>query len=170
MRSAPWVAAVLCAALVTACSAEADEQVASAGSPSSSSSTGSSGTAGSDRSDLTRQQQGQQQVECLREHGLSVPDADKDGEVTYPGDEPGGTWEDKDFDAEAACRHLAPEPTEEEKAKRSPEAQKAFAACMRGKGVDWPDPEEDGSTKFSMDGLSEADAAAEQAAIEACGG
>ncbi|ACZ22435.1 hypothetical protein Sked_25310 [Sanguibacter keddieii DSM 10542] len=139
---------MLCAALLTACGGEADDQVASAGSPSASSSSGTSSTDGSDRGDLTRQQQAQQQADCLRENGLHVGDPDQEGYL-------GATVEDgriSDADraaAYAACEHLAPEQTAEDKTKQSPEAMRAFAVCMRENGIDWPDPNADGSTNVT---------------------
>ncbi|HVF53076.1 MAG TPA: hypothetical protein VNC78_05650 [Actinomycetota bacterium] len=94
-------------------------------------------------------------AECMREHGVEVPDP-----AAAPGDEGGavfigveGEFDEAKFkEADDACRHLLQGAFEEPSAAQMDEfedAAVAFAQCMRDNGVeDHPDPE------FSGDGMA----------------
>lgn len=146
--------AALCAGLLAACGSPDDEQVASVSSPAGAGS--SSGASGQD-SDLSPQERGQRHVECLRENGLDAPDASADGTVSLvvdPAEDDGGEKVDEDdaLRALTACSHLVYEPEGAEDGESwSAEDEKKFTECMRGKGVDWPDPSPDGSSSVTPD-------------------
>jgi hypothetical protein len=100
---------------------------------------------------------------CMREHGVDVPDPrrDPDGMIkiapgggTGPGGGPPPNPEDPKFrKADEACgKHLedgagAPD-REELEANR--DAFVAYARCMRGEGIDMPDPGPDGGLRFRV--------------------
>jgi hypothetical protein len=108
-------------------------------------------TAGSEE----RQQQAQDAMlayaKCMREHGVDMPDP-QSGERGLRFMAPEGVSEEKVREAEEACRkHLESiEPPElsEEQQEEIKEAALAHARCMRGHGIDMPDPTfgEDGRT------------------------
>lgn len=80
--------------------------------------------------------------ECMREHGVDLPDPDP-GQPGLQLRLPPGE------DAQAAaeeCRHLLPnggEPPEADAGQL--ESLRAFTACMRDNGIDMPDPGADGT-------------------------
>lgn len=90
-------------------------------------------------------------ADCMREHGIDVPDPGPDGNLTL-GREVGGDSdidpESGDFqEAEEACSHLLEgalsqieRPDPEEQAEMQ-ERLLAFARCMRDHGIDFPDPQ-----------------------------
>jgi hypothetical protein len=96
-------------------------------------------------STTTGEQDSQQSLvefaECMREHGVDMPDPDADGRMTFrqrPGDEK------KYEDAQRECQDLLPQGEgprlSEEDQQVMQEAALAFAKCMRAEGVDMPDP------------------------------
>lgn len=138
---------VVWTAVLTACSGQDGAQVASVG--------GGAGPASAATGDsaLTPQQKGQRMVECLRENGLPVGDADEEGNMGYL-----DAGADKDpvaataaFTACADVMYQPPLSPEDEARYNSPEAARAFTECMRGKGLDWPDPNPDGSSNVTPD-------------------
>jgi hypothetical protein len=89
-------------------------------------------------------QEGRQFAQCMREHGVDLPDpqpGDK-GRVSLD-----GLDKDKVLGAVDACRDLMP--SGGEKGKLNPdqlEKQRALAVCMRANGVpDFPDPDPNGA-------------------------
>ena len=100
---------------------------------------------------------------CMRKNGVNMPDPqfDSSGRATFGGDRPGSTGGQSlrgnpNFDkARTACRSIrqsvqsffAPTPAQQAQQQK---ALLAFAACMRSKGVNFPDPQFDanGRPKF----------------------
>jgi hypothetical protein len=105
---------------------------------------GGGGSGGDGKSDRERMQEyALNTAECLRRHGIDVPDP-------TPGQDPRALIDKRDVDpqrfdrARRACRQELGEPpgvesgAEEERAVR--EAALRFARCMRAQGIDMPDP------------------------------
>lgn len=122
-------------------------------------------------------------AECLREHGVDVPDPvagekglmlQKDGK----GAAGGGVNLDDPATEEAleACEDevdFKPPEMSAEQEEEMKDNMLAFAQCMREHGVDMPDPEFEGGGKVKMriggpDGAGEIDGPAMEAAQEAC--
>jgi hypothetical protein len=91
-----------------------------------------------------KQERGRQFAQCLRDHGVDVPDPDEDKALVRDG---------ADVDkhrlqaATEACRAFAPadEAKTHELTPAELEQLRQFAQCLRDHGVpDWPDPEPDG--------------------------
>lgn len=86
-------------------------------------------------------------AECMRENGIDFPDPGSGGGLII-GPDSDIDPEDPDFKAaEAECKPILdeaeksmPKPSEEELAKMR-DSMLAFARCMRGEGIDFPDPE-----------------------------
>jgi hypothetical protein len=81
-------------------------------------------------------------AECMREHGVDMPDPDAEGRFTIG---PGSNQNPRKFDeAHRACRDLLPQGQgprlSEEDQQVMQDAALAFAKCMRAEGVDMPDP------------------------------
>lgn len=150
-RRASLTAAVLCLALTASCSAPDDEQVASAGASPTGGTEGASGA-----SSRTPQQQGQLLVECLRENGIEVGDADEHGAIGPVGDDV------PDAEVQSAlnsCSHIDAPAMSTAGGEPVPlEEQKEFAECMRSKGLDWPDPDVNGTPDFDPGDLGVDDA------------
>ncbi|WP_214318539.1 hypothetical protein [Nonomuraea sediminis] len=102
---------------------------------------------------------------CLREHGLTVTQDNDSLIVRGPDPQTGAA-------AEQACKQYAPVVagmTAEEKKKAMDQALK-FTACMRQKGVNMPDPQQDEKGGIKLDppqGIDQ-DAPAVQEAQKAC--
>lgn len=129
-------------------------------------------------------------AECMREHGIDMPDpvmSDGGGVAIQIGGGADGAPLDSDTmdTANAACEHFMkdaagtftpPSPEEQEKMK---EDMLAFSKCMRDHGIDMPDPTFDGDGRVSVQigsaaGTSDGDAPPIDnddfnAASEACG-
>jgi hypothetical protein len=82
-------------------------------------------------------------VQCMREHGVDMPDPDSEGRLTFsqrPNDDP-----QKFQEAQKACQDLLPQGRgprlSEEDQQAFQEAALAFAECMRKEGIDMPDPQ-----------------------------
>jgi hypothetical protein len=102
---------------------------------------------------------------CLRDHGLTVTQNDNQLSVRAPDPAKGAA-------AEQACKQYAPVTggmSAEEKKKAMDQALK-FTACMRQKGVNMPDPQQDekGGVKLDMPQGVDKDSSAVQAAQKAC--
>lgn len=86
-------------------------------------------------------------AKCMRENGIDLPDPGSGGGL-FIGPDSDLHPEDPDFKAaEAECKpildeaeKLMPKPSEEELAKMR-DSMRAFARCMRGEGIDFPDPD-----------------------------
>jgi hypothetical protein len=104
-------------------------------------------------------------AECMREHGIDMPDPERDGEGVRmkAGNEagPGGEGNEEKLEAaHKACEHFMedarkdmPAPSPEEQAEMQ-DRLVAMAECMRGRGYDMPDPEvtEDGGVTMKVNG------------------
>ncbi len=87
-------------------------------------------------------------AECMRKHGVDMPDPEIDDDgVIQIGPNTGADVDPETMkEADEACRDLLPEmeePTEEEKIEMQ-DAFVEFTECMREHGIDMPDPTEDG--------------------------
>jgi hypothetical protein len=125
-------------------------------------------------------------AECMREHGIDMPDPTyeegEDGSVSIGiGGGPGtGSEIDKEefVAAETACRHFMTGVMPAGRGEMSPEDEEkllAFARCMREHGIDMPDPNANGGMIFEAGpgeggkaGIDPTDPEF-QAAQEACG-
>jgi hypothetical protein len=116
-------------------------------------------------------------AECMRDHGVDVGDpqgSEDGGEVIAIGDE--GVDPQEVQEADAACRHLLPEGTDDppdltpQERARIRDQMVRFADCMRGQGIDFPDPEPqgDGGIFFGPGGDLNPDDPEVRAAEEAC--
>ncbi|MEV4621697.1 hypothetical protein AB0J74_23680 [Asanoa sp. NPDC049573] len=120
---------------LTACSGAAKPAVATAG--------GGAATAGPSPSAVSDEERGRRFTECMREHGVDLPDPQPGGKLGASLD---GVDKDKVFAAVDACREFMPNGGAD--AKLDPgqlDRQRAFAECMRANGVpDFPDPDPEG--------------------------
>lgn len=111
-------------------------------------STNGSGSTSSSDSAEDREEQLLRFTECLREHGLDVPDPDSSGRfrIQLRGSEDGP--DETTRAAMEACQEFAPmRGGNLDELRNDPEFQDAqleFAQCMRDHGVDMPDPGENG--------------------------
>ncbi len=90
---------------------------------------------------------------CMRDHGVDMPDPKpgQDGMTRFEGPSGGDEPlldESKFMEADKACRHLmgdaGPPQLSPEDQKQVQDAMLAFARCMRGHGVEMPDPQPGG--------------------------
>ncbi|HTU15948.1 MAG TPA: hypothetical protein VMF31_12210 [Solirubrobacterales bacterium] len=85
-------------------------------------------------------------TECMRENGVDMPDPQPDGSMmmtTESGIDPNS----QEFkDAQEACGQILEDarPEGAERMTEPPEEMLEYAECMRGEGVDFPDPDFDG--------------------------
>lgn len=146
--------------------------LAGCGGDAAGSTNGSGSTNAADQTDTDRQEQMLKFTECLREHGLDVPDPDSNGRFAIPfgGGSRNGP-DQKTREAMEACQDLAPlRGGNLDELRNDPEFQDAqlrFAECMREHGVDVPDPDENGGGGFMIDG-SDVPRETLRAAGEAC--
>jgi hypothetical protein len=103
-------------------------------------------------------------AQCMRDHGVDVPDPQFDGgdggRVTIRGGGPGSGTNKIDEDAfraaNEACRHLIEDAVGDRgNVQISPEDQQKlldYAKCMRDHGIDMPDPRFDGGGGFVIQG------------------
>jgi hypothetical protein len=153
----------LCAVVLGACGGDDD---------------GANASDGSNASDDSQEEAGLRFAECMREHGVDVPDPQPGGGIQLGG--PSGSADvrpsDPAFqDAFEACEdelgdfgpaELSPEEREELE-----ESALRFAQCMRDHGVDVPDPQFDsgpGGGLGILFGGADVDSPAFQEASEAC--
>ncbi|GII57157.1 hypothetical protein Pth03_55460 [Planotetraspora thailandica] len=118
-----------------------------------------------------REEQGRKFAQCMRDHGVDMPDpqADANGRMSLRLDSKGGTA--KIDEAMKACQSLSP--FGDKGRALTPEQQdqaRAFAQCMRDNGVDMPDPDFSGGTvKIGGPGMKiNADDPKFTKAMEAC--
>jgi hypothetical protein len=119
-------------------------------------------------------------AECMREHGIDMPDpqvSDEGGgkfSVGFSAGGPGGDGDNEAFqEANEACRPLLENAIGEGgRPEISPEDEEAmldFARCMREHGIDMPDPGESGMVfQFGGPDGESFDSDAFEAAQEAC--
>ena len=163
MRAAKIAVAAIAPLLMIALAGCADD---------ASGSTNGAGATNSERADA--QDQMLKFTECLREHGLDVPDPDESGRFIVPfgGSRSGNGPDPKTREAMEACQEFAPmRGGDLDELRNDPEFQDAqlrFAQCMREHGIDMPDPGAGGGG--IMIGGKDDNIPQEQmeAAIEAC--
>lgn len=137
LRPAPLaaaVAAVLMTLALVACGGGGDSGgVASLGGSNQGSSTTTTNSSDPEQAALDY-------VRCMREHGVDMPDPTSGGGIrlrVHPGEEA------KVEEAQRACQSImeraAPKLSEEQQSVMQ-DAALAFAKCMRGHGIDMPDP------------------------------
>ncbi len=84
-------------------------------------------------------------AQCMREHGVDMPDPEPGGGVRMNGE---GLSEDQMEAAQSACQKWMDMAEPEDGGKEMTEEEKQsfldMAACMRDRGYDFPDPEFDG--------------------------
>jgi hypothetical protein len=106
-------------------------------------------------------------AQCMREHGVDMPDPGPDGNLQFDGG--AGGDRNKTVAAASACQQNLPGGgTLQNLSPEQLEQGRAFAKCMREHGVDMPDPDPDTgiSALLKMDFNSPAF----QSAMEACKG
>lgn len=126
---------------VAACGGPRDDGVATAGG-------GATSTAEGPAPATDRAERRRQYVECLREHGVEVADAEQGKDVEVP--EPGDELADETAKAAArACQRYAPDGGGG-KAGGDVATLREYASCMRDNGIpEFPDPAADGSLTIS---------------------
>lgn len=115
-------------------------------------------TAGGDGADpsasatLSDQEAAVRFAQCMREHGIDVPDPDPDQEG-FRAQLPEGTDPEDARAATEECKQYMPNGGEPPKLDPEViEKQRQFAQCMRDNGVEeFPDPSEDGGVKIEGD-------------------
>jgi hypothetical protein len=145
---------------------------------------GASGDAGSGELSEAALEEGRVEMsECLREHGVDVPDpvaGEKGLMLQKSGKGAGGGGVNLDDPATQEALEACEDEVDFKPPEMSPEQEEemkdnmlAFAQCMREHGVDMPDPEFEGGGKVKMriggpDGAPDLDGPAFEAAQEAC--
>jgi hypothetical protein len=149
----------LCALLaVTAAgcaSKKQDEGIATAG--------GQATTAPAATATANQGEQFRKFAQCMRDKGVDVPDPGPDGTYSFDGEGNGpgqGTDIDRDDPkvqtALNACRSLMPAGGIPLKLNpQQLELYRKFAACMREKGIDFPDPNADGSLGLDLGNMEQ---------------
>jgi len=96
-------------------------------------------------------------AQCMRDNGVDVPDPGPDGTYSFGGQggadrTPGVDRDDPKFQAAmTACRSLMPAGGIPIKLNpQQLELYRVFAACMREQGIDFPDPNADGTLAIDM--------------------
>ena len=154
MRNHPLIMATIAPLLVlalAACgSAGSGDRVASAGSKAPhSTSTASASASGDDA--------GVKYTQCMREHGVNLPDPEPGKPPMVINGEAGSTLNK----AYEACKQLLPKQATEDTKISAEDLEKLrqYARCMRDNGVDVPDPDPDGgmSAKVGQPKMAEAD-------------
>jgi hypothetical protein len=105
----------------------------------------SASPSGDDEADLDPEDAMLKFAECMREHGVDMPDPSPGGGVRMNGE---GLSEDQMEAAQAACQKWMDMAEPEDGGKELSEEEKQsfldMAACMRERGYNFPDPEFDG--------------------------
>ncbi|MFG1862972.1 hypothetical protein [Microbispora bryophytorum] len=127
----------LALALAGCGAAPADDGIASAGGATS----GGGATAGPSASAPVDRQEAQLKfAQCMREHGVDIPDPGPDGRVRIIGKKGDQASMEK---AMQACRHFMKDAVGDKLGGDDPQARDRmvkFAQCMREHGIDMPDP------------------------------
>jgi hypothetical protein len=105
----------------------------------------SASPAGDDEADLDPEDAMLKFAECMREHGVDMPDPSPGGGVRMNGE---GLSEEQMEAAQSACQKwmdmAEPEDGGEELTEEEKQSFLDMAACMRERGYNFPDPEFDG--------------------------
>ncbi|MEV0569412.1 hypothetical protein [Dactylosporangium sp. NPDC050588] len=116
------------ALLLAACSSTTGPSVATAG----------GGAAASASPSISQAEANRQFAQCMREHGVEVPDPGPDGRLEFGPD----VNRDKVAEAMPACQRLLPNGgTLSNLTPEQLEQARQFARCMREHGIDMPDPD-----------------------------
>ncbi|MCW3819390.1 hypothetical protein ONA91_33600 [Micromonospora sp. DR5-3] len=110
---------------------------------------GSGDSASSAKADqLSDQERGLRFAQCMREHGIDIPDPQDGGGVQIR--LPEGTDPQQAQAATQQCKEYLPDGGEPQKADpQTVEQQRAYAQCMRNNGVPkFPDPDANGGIKI----------------------
>jgi len=169
--AAPLLA--LAVALTAGCANKKEEGIATAG--------GQPTVTASAAAQGDRGEQFRKFAQCMRENGVDVPDPGPDGNYSFDG-QGGGNGPGADIDradpkfqaAMTACRSLMPAGGIPIKLNpQQLEQYRLIAACMRDHGIDFPDPNADGSLGIDManaERLMDRNNPAFTKAIQACVG
>ena len=138
------VALALLLALTAACGGNGDDGSDLPTAGDGTAAAGSDDDEPSDEPSINREDAMLKFAECMREHGVDMPDPGPDGRVEMKGTDPEAMEA-----AEEACAELreAAMPEDGEGPEISEEQKQAFldmAQCMRDKGYDFEDPQFDG--------------------------
>ncbi|MEV0596627.1 hypothetical protein [Nonomuraea cavernae] len=131
------VAAALALATAACGAQQGGADVASVTAASGGPTTGASPTATTDP-----QEQSRKFAQCMRDHGIDMPDPEAGGGLIPPAAKNADM--EKVKKAAVACQEFSPV---KERGRLTPEdldRMRAFTACMRANGVDLPDPDPDG--------------------------
>ena len=116
---------------------------------------------------LDAEEQRRQFVQCMRDHGVDVPDPDSGGGIRITSS--AGPGSEKAIEE---CQKYLPAGKAAKPDPQMLEQAREFAKCMRDHGVDMPDPDPNAGgfrvQKGSGDGRVSPDDAAFKAAMEAC--
>jgi hypothetical protein len=174
LRIGGAVAVIAFAVLLGACGGgSSGDRVASAGGKSASQSSKHKGKP----SKAQKEEAGRKFAQCMREHGIDVPDPQFDqggGPVVFNGsaqDQQPPKDPAKFEQANKDCQHFIKDVVNGSGRKPDPAEQKkmqqqalAFAKCMREHGVDMPDPKfQDGGAQITMGGADPNDPKVKQA-------
>ncbi len=127
---------------------------------------GAEGAAPSPSAATSQEERSREFAKCMRDNGVDLPDPE-------PGGEPGGFGEvdrtDPDFErARQACREFLPGGGDLSKLDPGKLDQlRAFTQCMRGNGIDIPDPDPNGGKPEGL-GSIDRTSPAFRAALDAC--
>lgn len=101
--------------------------------------------AGDEEADVDPEDAMLEYAQCMREHGVDVPDPEPGGGIRVNGE---GIPEEQMEAAEAACQKwmdlAEPEDGGDELSEEEKQSFLDMAACMRDRGYNYPDPEFDG--------------------------
>jgi hypothetical protein len=145
MRILLAISAVLALSLTGCGSDQPSGGVASAGGPPAASTSASSASASGD---------GRKLAQCMREHGVDMPDPDPNGV-------PGNTKIDRDSpafkQAIEACKQFMPYGGDLSKVDpKLVDQLREFTKCLRENGLDVPDPDPNSAT-FGLEGMANLD-------------
>ncbi|WP_427888580.1 hypothetical protein ACQHIV_35055 [Kribbella sp. GL6] len=138
MRNTILAVSVLAAGLIlTGCGADKpDAQVASGGEP-------QSAAASSAPASLSQDEMAVKFTQCLREHGLNVPDPEPGKGPMLKFDKNSGVTQEQVQKAMEACRQYDPQASGSANPQQQENGRK-YAECMRKNGVEkFPDPKPD---------------------------
>jgi hypothetical protein len=118
---------------------------------------------------LSKAEANRQFAQCMREHGVDVPDPGPDGSLQFDA----GAAVDRNQAVAAASQCQRFLPNGGELTNLSPEQLeqgRAFAKCMREHGIDMPDPDPESGLSAILKGGIDFNSPEFKAATEACKG
>ena len=106
-------------------------------------------------------------AQCMREHGVDMPDPGPDGNLQF--DPNAGGDRNKAIAAASACQQLLPNGGDlKNLTPEQLDQGRAFAKCMREHGVDMPDPDPNTGLSALLNGSIDFNSPAFKAAADAC--